>query len=358
MRRITPNLFDVNNRLYAHLLFWAVYYFHRVYLYIEYYENSPVVQLAELPLKMAVVYVHLYLLMPAWLAHKKYFYYGIGLISLVFVATVLQTEVIRGLIASGIYEFNPNLLYSPRKFSATASHITMILFIATAIKIMKTQYLQQQKMQQLESQKLRNELTFLKTQINPHFFFNTLNNLYSLVLNKSDKAADAILKLSSLMEYVIYESDKKKVNLDSEISHLQNYVALEKLRFGHELNLEVDLPLEATGQQLPPMLLVPLVENCFKHGRPNKNGEFIIRVKAIIKGKTLHFSTFNTRLPQPVGKGKATSHYGVGLHNVMRRIELIYGKRADFQMKEQTESFSITVQLPLETIDQEVPVEA
>lgn len=358
MRRLAPNLFDVNNRLYAHLLFWVAYYFYRVYMYIEYYEYSPITQFVELPVKMAVVYMHMYFLMPRLLSHKKYFYYGIGLISLVFVATVVQSEVIRGMIASGIYHFNPDLLYSPRKFSATASHITMILFVTSAIKILKDQYLQQQKVQQMERQRLRNELTFLKTQINPHFFFNTLNNLYSLVLNKSDKAADTILKLSSLMEYVIYESDKKLVTLASEVKHLNDYVDLEKLRFGTELKLEMTLPEQDQNHQIPPMLLIPLVENCFKHGKPDKGGQFIIVIKGEIKGKYLHFSTYNTKAPHPVASGRHTPNYGVGMKNVMRRIELIYGKRADFRMKELTESFALTVQLPLEEQRKEVPLEA
>jgi LytS/YehU family sensor histidine kinase len=201
------------------------------------------------------------------------------------------------MIASGIYAFNADLLYAPRKFSSTASHITMILFVTSAIKILKDQFLQQQKLQQVEQQRLRNELTFLKTQINPHFFFNTLNNLYSLVLNKSDKAADAILKLSSLMEYVIYESDKKKVSLASEVKHLQDYVELERLRFGNELKLNMELPENTAGYDLPPMLLIPLVENCFKHGKPDKSGLFTINIDAEIKGKQLYFSTYNTRLP-------------------------------------------------------------
>jgi two-component system, LytTR family, sensor kinase len=358
MRRLAPNLFDVNNRVYAHLLFWVAYYFYRVYMYIEYYEYSPVTQFVELPVKVAVVYVHMYFLMPKLLSHRKYFYYGISLICLVFVATVLQSEVIRGMIASGIYNFNPDLLYAPRKFSSTASHITMILFVTSAIKILKDQYLQQQKLQQVEQQRLRNELTFLKTQINPHFFFNTLNNLYSLVLNKSDKAADAILKLSSLMEYVIYESDKKKVSLQSEVKHLQDYVELEKLRFGAELKLDMVLPEEVAGYDIPPMLLIPLVENCFKHGKPDKNGLFTINIEATIKGKHLCFSTYNTKAPHPIERGKATSHYGVGLQNVMRRIELIYGKRANFKLKELPESFSLTVQLPLEDQRKEAPLEA
>lgn len=358
MRRITPNLLDVNNRVYAHLLFWAVYYFHRVYLYIEHYQNSPVVQLVEIPVKAGAVYLNLYVLMPMLLAHKKYFYYGIGLISAVFLATVFQTEVIRLMIAVGVYPFNPEYLYAPRKFSATASHIVMIVFITTAIKVLKTQYLQQQRLQQMEKQQLFNELTFLKTQINPHFFFNTLNNLYSLVLNKADTAAEAILKLSSLMEYVIYESDKKSVSLQSEVSRLKDYIELERLRFGQELKLELNLPGETSDYQLPPMLLIPLVENCFKHGKPNSQGEFVIRISGEIRGDNFRFQTFNTKSPSPIVKGKATAKYGVGMQNVMRRIELIYGKKANFQLTEQADTFSLTVQLPLEKANPDASHEA
>jgi len=354
MRRLFGNFLDVNNRVYTHLLFWAVYYFHRVYLYIEHYDQTPIVQLIELPVKVGVAYLHLYLLMPVWLANKKYFYYGIGIVSSIFLGTVLQTEIIRGMIGSGIYRFNADLLYSPWKFSSTASHITMIVFITMLIKILKDQYLQQQKVHKVEKQRLHSELMFLKTQINPHFFFNTLNNLYSLVLNKSDKAADAILKLSALMEYVIYESEKKKVSLSSEIAHLHNFIDLEKLRFGSELTIQLDLKLSEKDFRIPPMLLIPLVENCFKHGKANKNNEFLIRISAEIKRKMLIFNTYNTHNAEAKTDKKVSTHYGVGLQNVMRRIELIYGKNASFQTHQQLDSFSLTVQLPLEHENKEV----
>ena len=347
--RLSPGLLNVNNRLYAHLLFWAAYYFHRIYLYIEHYDTTPVVQLAELPVKIGASYLNLYILLPFWLSRKKYFFYGLALICTVFIATVLQTEIIRGLIATGLYPFNPDFLYHPRKFSATASHIVMIIFITAAIKILKDQYLQQQRNQLMEQQRLHTELSFLKTQISPHFFFNTLNNLYSQVLNKSEKAAETISKLSSLMGYVIYESEKKKVHLDTDLKHLRDYIELEKLRFGKELHLEVKLPSEESqsGWQLPPMLLIPLVENCFKHGRADKKGEFVIRVNGEVKGSALHFSTFNTKQASQKRNDKAGTYFGAGLHNVMRRIELIFGKQANFQMREQTESFSLSIQLPL-----------
>lgn len=345
--RFSPGLLNVNNRIYVHILFWATYYFHRVYLYIEHYDATPVVQLAELPVKIGVSYLNLYLLLPFWLRRQKYFFYGLGLLSSLFIATVLQTEIIRGLISAGLYEFNADYLYHPRKFSATASHLVMIVFISSAVKILKDQYLQQQRNQFMEQQRLHTELSFLKTQINPHFFFNTLNNLYSLILNKSDRAAETVLKLSSLMGYVIYESEKKKVELFTELRHLVDYIELEKLRFGKELRLELDLPQEAGNWELPPMLLIPLAENCFNHGRPNGQGEFVIRLQGKISDNLLHFSTFNTKQAAQKRTGKEGAYFGAGLQNVMRKIELIFGKEACFQMKEQPESFSLSIQLPL-----------
>ncbi len=354
--RLSSGLFNVNNRIYAHLLFWAAYYFHRVYLYIEHYDASPVVQLAELPVKIGASYLNLYVLLPFWLSRNRYFYYGLALISTAFLATVLQTEVIRGLISTGIYEFNAGYLYHPRKFSATASHIVMIIFITSAVKILKDAYLQQQQSQLQEQQRLHTELSFLKTQINPNFFFNTLNNLYSLILNKSDKATETILKLSSVMGYVIYESEKKKVDLSSEIRHLHDYIALEKMRLTGSPTLEINLPADADEWQLPPMLLIPLVENCFHSGRPNKSGEFEIRINGEIRGNVLHFSTYNTKQASQKRTDKTDSYYGVGLQNVMRRIELIFGKLASFQMREQAESFSLSIQLPLSKPEKTDPV--
>lgn len=173
----------------------------------------------------------------------------------------------------------------------------------------------------LESQKKDMELQFLKSQLNPHFLFNSLNNIYSLAYQKSDKTADAILKLSEIMRYMIYESNDSWVALSKEVEYLQSYIELQKLRFKDGAAVELTLNGEIDAQHVVPLILISFVENAFKHGVANDPAD-PIRINIIANQKILHFSITNKK-----SKTNKDAMGGVGLNNVERRLQLLYPDR-------------------------------
>ena len=173
----------------------------------------------------------------------------------------------------------------------------------------------------LESQKKDMELQFLKSQLNPHFLFNSLNNIYSLAYQKSDKTADAILKLSEIMRYMIYESNDSWADLSREVEYLNSYVELQRLRFKDGAAVEINIQGEIDGQKVVPLILISFVENAFKHGVANDHND-PIKINIIANQKILHFSVSNKK-----SKANKDAVGGVGLNNVERRLQLLYPDR-------------------------------
>lgn len=174
---------------------------------------------------------------------------------------------------------------------------------------------------ELETQNLASELAFLKSQINPHFLFNTLNNIHTLAYKKSDGAAEAIMKLSDLMRYMLYESNTEQVPLDTEIQHLKSFIGLQALRFKVDNIVRMEIRGDTATKTVAPLLLLPFVENAFKHGYNLKRAEaIVIQLNA---GERIDFSVENEKAPlgQPVQKDEVG---GIGLENISRRLELIY----------------------------------
>jgi LytS/YehU family sensor histidine kinase len=151
---------------------------------------------------------------------------------------------------------------------------------------------------------LKNELEFLKSQIQPHFFFNTLNNLYSLTLKKSDLAPEVVVKLSDLMSYMLYESDSLETTLRKEVEHIKNYLDLEGLRFGKRLHLNFDIIGEVDKKKIPPLLLLPFIENAFKHGTSHETGEIHLKIELNILHDKLVFGVTNPRFENQSSRKK------------------------------------------------------
>lgn len=206
-----------------------------------------------------------------------------------------------------------------------------------------------QKMEKKQSQLIlentKMELQLLKNQINPHFLFNTLNNLYGLTYNKSDKAPEVVLMMSDTLRYVIYETQKILVPLHKEIEFLNNYIKLESLRFpeGTQISLNTDIP--QNDLQIAHMLLLPFIENCFKHSdlHSNKNGK--IEIYIWLEDKTLQFSCENSFNPN-----KTTTTSGIGIENTIKRLNIIYGKNYQYSYHKEDNIYytQLTILLALE----------
>jgi LytS/YehU family sensor histidine kinase len=193
----------------------------------------------------------------------------------------------------------------------------------------------------LEKENLEQQLEYLRYQINPHFFMNTLNNIHALVDIDPEKAKETILELSKMMRFVLYEGDKKKVPMGREFEFIRHYITLMQLRYTDKVDVQVDLPAEVPDCQLPPLMLVTFIENAFKHGISYQHDSFI-HIKADIKDATLHFECKNSKADNP-NKEKG----GVGLTNVKQRLNLIYGNNFTLNIQDNPETYKVELVIPL-----------
>ncbi|MBB6499787.1 sensor histidine kinase [Pedobacter cryoconitis] len=275
-------------------------------------------------INISIFYINYTLLIPQLL--KKYWYYILSIIILIAVMAAVKT-IMAVLYRDVILQYNDPktgvIKYRDITLYMVGTIFTSGFFIISSclIKFMLDWFSNIRIQRSLETEKKDMELQFLKSQLNPHFLFNSLNNIYSLAYQKSDKAADAILKLSEIMRYMIYESNDSWVALSKEIEYLKSYVELQKLRFKDGAAVEMTLNGEIDDQQIIPLILISFVENAFKHGVANDPKD-PIRINIIANQKILHFSITNRK-----NNSNKDQMGGVGLNNVERRLQLLYPER-------------------------------
>lgn len=217
-----------------------------------------------------------------------------------------------------------------------------VVFLGVAIKLFNKYNSNQVEIQKLKSDNIEAELRFLKAQLHPHFLFNTLNNLYSLTLEKSEKASDVVLKLSELLDYVLYKCNSEFVPLNDEVTQMKNYIELEKLRYGERLDVDFTAPNIPHRVTIPPMLLMTLLENSFKHGVSKTMDNSWIKVDLLIDGETAHFEISNSKHTTDPKPGKSG---GIGLKNIQNRLQLIYKDNFELKIKDDTFYFSVDLKL-------------
>ena len=200
-----------------------------------------------------------------------------------------------------------------------------------------------QKLLKLEKQNLEQQLEYLRYQINPHFFMNTLNNIHALVDIDPAKAQETIVELSKMMRFLLYEGDKNGVPLTRELEFIRTYTNLMQLRYTDNVRIDLDLPAETPDKTIPPLMLIPFIENAFKHGVSYKQESFI-EVKIALEDGSLHFSCRNSKADVPnQEKG------GVGLANVRKRLNLLYEHNYSLRIKNDADIYSVELSLPLKS---------
>lgn len=276
-------------------------------------------------INVSLFYINYLILIPNVVKRKqKSWLYLVSIFGLIAVTVVLKLGI-AVLYPEIILEHGP-----PKKRMVTTYNIYMLqalfmsgffIVISSLLKFATDWFANEKIQRNLESEKKDMELQFLKSQLNPHFLFNSLNNIYSLAYQKSDKTADAILKLSEIMRYMIYESNDSWVALSKEVEYVKSFVELQKLRFKDGASVVITLNGEIDGQQIVPLILISFVENAFKHGVAN-DPEDPIKINIIANQKILHFSVTNKK-----SKTNKDAMGGVGLNNVERRLQLLYPNR-------------------------------
>ncbi len=241
----------------------------------------------------------------------------------------------------------PRVAIQPMTWSwvkANMIYSLAIVMIAVGYRLLIAWYIQEKVRKELESQKLKAELSFLKLQVNPHFLFNALNNIYSLaVIEKSKRTGDSIMKLSDLVRYMLYEKEDEqyKVSLDTEIRHINSFIDLQKLRYTEDIYIEFSIEGETQGKKIPPLLLFPLIENACKHGivkDPEKPVNIQIKVTDLVFEFSIH-NFKNNYLKDATG--------GIGLENVKKRLALLFPGKHALNIRETSEEFSVELHLPL-----------
>jgi len=329
-------------------MFWVAYFSFNVVRWGSYFNDywySLKSNLVEFPIHIIVVYFNVYVLIPKLVLKKKYTEY-IGSLALILLAVYLTRTGLNYLLVSK--EIWPEA-EKAGKFLETNHVVAVILGelyvigFVTAIKLLVDWTLEKQKNHELSKLQLSTELKLLRSQIQPHFFFNTLNSLYALTLKKSDDAPKLVIKLSEMMRYVLYEVTDTKANLLDEIEHINNYIDIKQLRFNDKINIETTLLGDMHKVSVPPLLFLSFVENAFKHGL-NENEAFFIKMRFEMKAnKYLEFQLINSFNPNVA---RETTH-GIGIKNAKRRLKLLFYNDFEFTTKEEKNHYILRLKIPV-----------
>lgn len=269
---------------------------------------------------IAIFYINYLLILPSFLKTRRYWACAVSIIALIVVFGFIKLGMamyFRDVIWMKESKMSPNI-YLQKYYLSTLFVSGFFVFISTTVKFMGDWFINEKERRILANEKLSAELAFLRSQINPHFLFNCLNNIYSLAYQKSDQTAEAVMKLSEIMRYMLYESNDSRVELSKEIRYLENFIELQKLRFKGNAYVELGVSGVEPHQQIVPLILIPFVENAFKHG-VSTDPDNPIRIRIAIQENELKLAITNKMSSQ-----NKDETGGIGLINVQRRLDLLY----------------------------------
>lgn len=336
------------NRWLHHLLFWVLSFYVLARFFA--YDNTITTVdwiytlLFHLSIWLAV-YPNLLWLIPQFLRAGKYLPYALLLAVAVLVAVGFNFLT---------FNYLSDLLFPDYYFIAYYGFWEIVQFMVVYVAVTSLLKLSKGWFQNLETQrqfdrlnreKVDAELAALKSQVNPHFLFNSLNNLYSLSLDRDERTPAIILRLSDMMRYLLYESNVPAVPLAKEIEHLQNYVEMQRLRVGGKADIRFEITGDAEGREVAPLLFLPLVENGFKHGIKGETSAAFIHVKMDIRAEQLIFKIENNK--GTVDEVEKVAGKGVGLQNLRRRLELLYPGRHQLETTDGIQVFTVVLKIQL-----------
>lgn len=314
-----------------HIIFWVIYFMFNTLRWESIHSDfmySLQTNLIGFPIHMTLAYFNIYYLMPKLVYTRRYVTYTLAVLLSLFVMLLVKFNLTYYLVGPNVMPESATVVDS---ITLNYAIVTMlgelyVVSFVTAIKVTIDWLGEKRKLHEVEKRRLTTELRFLRSQVSPHFFFNTLNNIYSLTLEKSNKAPEVVLKLSELMRYLLYATKQPKQDLIKEIDCIQNYIDLERIRFDDSLEIDISISGDMENKKIAPMLLIPLIENCFKHGANQNIGRMSIDIIIKVEDDYLTFQVSNT-IPENGGKNKISERKGgIGLSNVKKRLELGYGK--------------------------------
>jgi hypothetical protein len=334
--------------LLLHLAFWGVYISFFAYQ-VSSFRREEIGFLETLyrsgihvGFNMLVAYLNYFILLPRFLENKKVGQYlvefFIPFAILMVVRVYLQRYAVDGYTHQAKYFYSNTFVVQ-----ATATSLFVTLFVGM-LRFAKDWFEFESTRKEAENARLVAELNFLKAQINPHFLFNTLNNIYYLAYSKSENTTEVIAKLSQMMRYMIYEGSQAEVLLDKELEYMQSYISLEQLRLNNQLIIDFEVKGQIEGLTVAPFILIPFLENAFKHGIHSSSTKNWINLSLVVEGTQCSLRVRNSK--QPVALN-GNSKSGIGLQNVKRRLELSYPNRHQLAIQDKSAEFDVQLQLTL-----------
>ncbi len=331
-----------------HLLFWLGYFTFNVIRWGSYsddYWYSLKSNLVEFPIHIIIVYGNIFYLIPKFILRKRYKTYVSIMIIILALVYFIRTGLNYALVTDVIW---PEATIPVKAFSF--NHIVEVVLgelyvigFVTAIKLLVDWFIEKKRNEDLAKLQLSTELKFLRTQIQPHFFFNTLNNLYALTLKKSDNAPRLVIKLSDMMQYVLYEVNSSKASLLKEINHINNFIDIERLRFQDRVDAEMDITGDIEDVEVPPLLFLSFVENCFKHGLKENDQIKINMSFEIVNKEYLEFRLSNNFNP----KANQDNKQGIGNTNSKRRLKLLFFNDFELETTIKDDTYNLFLKIPV-----------
>mgnify|MGYP005991314805 CR=1 FL=1 len=343
--------FHILKNAILHLIFWlVVWFFFKIFFSVGSSNAQFIFWFSTLLsiISITASYVFVYNLLPNYLLKKKYKEF---VLYAIYAGVFITCGVFMTVAFGFVFYFNleyQNMPALTKSSSVILVCVLLIIVIASVVKILSHNYKSLEKNKTLENKILQaqlqikeQELKFLKMQIHPHFLFNSLNTIYGFALKKKDEAPEMILKLSNLLDYILYQVDKPKVSLQDEINHLEDYISLEEMRFHDTLIVSFQKENINSDVQIAPMLLIPFLENSFKHGKI-VDEKLEVAMNLSIDNNMLIFEITNS------SENEENQRKGIGLENIQKRLEMLYPNAHQLEINEAENQFKIQLQIKID----------
>jgi sensor histidine kinase YesM len=355
-------------RIRRHLAFWVFWWLTQGVLYsVIGYSGKPPYNLrlldsmfesmAYMIAHISLAYALMYFVIPRFLLKQKYWltalwvlicFLGAAGISVILSATLIpeiQQRILGDIENGRALRLRATIRPHLALMAGLRGAIT-IGGIAASIKLMKHWYVKEQRNLQLQKENAESQLQLLKAQVHPHFLFNTLNNIYSHTQNTAPVASKLVMGLSDLLRFMLYECNQPQVSLFKELKMIQDYISLEQIRYDDHLDVHVDLPVNTDNLAIAPLLLLPLVENCYKHGTSHMLEQPWLSLQVTLENNRMYVKLMNGK----AGEVTNNNDKGIGILNVRKRLALIYPGKHELTITDEEDVFIVNLWLQLDSM--------
>lgn len=345
----------LGNKLISHTAFWLVYLAFATTLSTMNsgrFSEELIKYLVLLPTQLIATYTLLYIQVPRFSMKKKYASFFISLLvtgyifsamARYFMVHIAEPFFRKDFVQESLGEILADVYYLLIVYFPSVYSVAFILLI---IHMLKKRTDEQQQIAVLKKEKATNELKFLRAQIQPHFLFNTLNNLYALTLAKSDLAPQVVLKLSEILDFILYQSNQSEISVEKEIELIEGFIELETLRYGDILNVNFSYETDDSLAKISPLILLPFVENAFKHGAAGNMEDPTVDIQLNVENGKLNFKVYNNK-PKVVVNTKESMQGGIGIKNLKRQLELNYPNKYALDVQNSDREYIVSLTLDL-----------